>query len=315
MAEKYRGLFMNTEVADCSIWESGLMIYDSLCISDRFEIDYAETDGNVVGINPIYDFYVFNHNVGTMRKLDANRIREFNAFKMIIVLEMRPNKPFVQTAVEEVFDAYCVIDPTMISDDKRVFAFPRPLDRYIPKNPYPKTGIPLIGSFGFATQEKGFDRVIDAVCKEFDEAIIRFNIPHGTHVPKRMTDALIESLTNHPRKSGIRLVITQDYMSKEDLIEWCGQNTLNIFLYHRDMAGLCATADQAISSGRPLAVSDNDTFRHIHRYLEPYPKMSLGESIALSQDKVLQMREDWSYKNFAVEFERMLDKMNILGEK
>ena len=36
--------------------------------------------------------------------------------------------------------------------------------------------IPIIGSFGFATLGKGFELVVDAVNKEFDEAVVRISM-------------------------------------------------------------------------------------------------------------------------------------------
>ena len=64
------------------------------------------------------------------------------------------------------------------------------------------------------------------------------------------------------------------------------------------MPGLAAVTDQAIASGRPLAVSDNRTFRHIHEYIVPYPARSLRESIAVSQAEVQQMQQNWSHEAF-----------------
>ena len=95
-------------------------------------------------------------------------------------------------------------------------------------------------------------------------------------------------------------------MTKDELIEWCGHNTLNCFFYNRMQPGLSATTDQAISSGRPLAVSTNETFRHIHPYIRPYPFRTLKEAIELSQPEVLQMQRAWTRENFAKQFENLL---------
>ena len=112
-------------------------------------------------------------------------------------------------------------------------------------------------------------------------------------------------------KKGVQVEITRDYMSKEELIEWCSQNTLNCFLYDRNMPGLSATTDQAISSGRPLAVSVNDTFRHVTTFIKAYPDRSLKESIAVSQPEVLQIQRAWAPKNFALKFEQVLADFNL----
>src|SRR5262249_57082534 len=91
-----------------------------------------------------------------------------------------------------------------------------------------------------------------------------------------------------------------------DLIRWCARNNLNAFLYERAMPGLAAATDQALSSGRPIAVSANDTFRHLHDYVKPYPFRSLKESIRLSGPEVARMQADWSQAAFAPTFETVL---------
>lgn len=108
------------------------------------------------------------------------------------------------------------------------------------------------------------------------------------------------------KNPGTEVRITEDYMTKPELITWCSQNTLNCFLYDRDLPGLAATTDQCIVSGRPLAVSDNETFRHILQYIRPYPERSLKESIAVSEEEVRKMQQDWSIGNFAKRFEQVL---------
>ena len=100
-------------------------------------------------------------------------------FKVTFVLETLPNDPFVFCPSDD-FDAYCALDPTMDIADKRVYAFPRPLEIPSREIIYRETSVPVIGSFGFATPGKGFELVVDAVNREFEEAVVRINIPPGT---------------------------------------------------------------------------------------------------------------------------------------
>lgn len=312
MDRKPYGIFLNTAKANCSIHESGKMIYQNLLISAKYELDYLEIDENSHQIPRSYDFYVFNYHPLTMGWLNTKMLRCLPGVKITFVLEILPNDPFVLCPRHD-FDAYCALDPTLNIADKRVYAFPRPLEILDQISSYQEKGIPVIGSFGFATPGKGFELVVDAVNKEFEKAIIRINIPAGKYTDnffkglyKRDYAEYLEELCKKAAKPGIQINITHDYMSKKDLIEWCGQNTLNCFLYFRDQPGLAATTDQAISSGRPLSVSSNETFRHIHDYIKPYPFQSLKESIALSQPGVLRMRDVWSAKNFVERFEKVL---------
>lgn len=314
-----KGIFINTRKANCSIYESGRMIYECLMLSDKYELDYQEVDENSRSISDTYDFYAFNYHHTSMGWLDTRFVRKLPGLKLTFVLEVARNDPFVHCPSED-FDVYCVLDPTINIEDKRVYAFPRPLEVPVNATQYRELPVPVIGTFGFATPGKGFELVVDAVNREFDEAIVRINIPVSTHADdfcwhfhKQNYADYLSKLCKRTAKKGIQVMVTHDFMSKEKLIEWCSENTLNCFMYNRNQAGLSATTDQAISSGRPLAISTNDTFRHITSYIQPYPFRSLKESIAFSQPEVLQVQKEWSPRKFATKFEDVLRNLHCVN--
>lgn len=318
--KKARGLFVSHRKAFCSIYESGKMVYEALRGQNSFQLDYTEISFEQRTLPCRYDFYLFNYHYLTMSWLNVRCLSELAGAKIALVFEVAPGDPFVLCPAD-VFDAYCVLDPSLKYPDRRVYSFPRPLEIASNPLPYTEKEVPVIGSFGFATPGKGFDLVVDAVNREFEEAIVRFNIPYGTYVDDAYRDLhkqnyadYLADLCRRTAREGVEVIVTRDYMSKEDLIAWCGQNTLNCFLYNRNQPGLAATTDQAISSGRPLAVSQNDTFRHIHQYVTPYPCRSLAESIAVSQAEVFRMQQDWSSSRFAERFKMLLDDLGVFSK-
>ena len=223
-----------------------------------------------------------------------------------MVLEVAPNDPFIMCPDND-FDIYVVLDPTVKVKNKKVYSFPRPLEKIDFELPVIYNEIPVIGTFGFSTKGKGFEKVVEAVNKEFEKAIIKINIPYGDFVPK--SEEYAKFLGNNCKqlaKDGIEVIVTHDFLSKNELIKWCASNTLNCFLYDRNMPGLAATTDQAIVSGRPLSVSDNNTFRHITAYLPPYPKFSLIDSIEKSIPVIKQIQNDWQSENFMKKFDEVI---------
>ena len=315
---KPRGLFLNTAAAQCSIYESGRMAYDCLRFSDLYQLDYIEIDRCCTQIG-VYDFYLFNYHHETMAWLNIDSIRQLPGRKFTLVLETLPGNPFV-LCPSDVFDAYLTLDPTMDRpDDHRVYAFPRPLESPSFLPPFQEPTIPIIGTFGFATPGKGFERVVDAVNREFHQAIVRINIPSSTYADDATCGlhrtnyaAYLADLCRCVANPGIHIQFTSDFLSKEQLIRWCARNSLNCFLYHRDQPGLAATTDQAIASGRPLAISANETFRHIHAYVKPYPFQTLRQSLENSTPSVLQMQHDWAPQAFARKFEGVLADFSLL---
>lgn len=284
------------------------MVYNCLKTSENYQLDYVEISIDTRNLSTGYDFYFFNYHPITMSWLNTNSLKKTLGFCITMVLEVAPNDPFVLCPSKH-FNAYCVLDPTLKSKNKKVYPFPRPLEQINFELPIAVNEIPVIGTFGFATKGKGFQHVVEAVNKEFDKAIIKINIPYGDFVKESKSYAeYLGSICKSKAKPGIEVQISHDFMAKNDLIKWCSNNTLNCFLYDRNIPGLSATTDQAIVSGRSLAISDNNTFRHISAYVKPYPTWSLKDSINKSIPFVKQMKENWSTENFAKKFELLLNE-------
>ncbi|MFO0581857.1 MAG: methyltransferase domain-containing protein [Anaeromyxobacter sp.] len=316
---KPRGLFVNPKKAQCSIYESGRMMYECLLRSERYDLDWREIDQRDPKIQGGYDFYAFNYHHVTMGWLDLSTLARLGkAPRFTFVLEVNPGDPFVLCPKDR-FDAYLPLDPSLVHPDPKVFPFPRPVEPAVKLAPYVEREVPVIGSFGFGTPGKGFELVVEAVNREFDRAKVRINIPPGTYadpftqiIHARSYPEYLGDLARAVAKPGVEVEVTHRFMGDQELIDWCGQNTLNCFLYNRDQPGLSATTDQAIASRRPLAVGTNPTFRHIHPYLRPYPYRSLKASIAESGPEVLQMGEDWAAERFAARFEEVLARFELL---
>lgn len=301
-----KGLFLNTKKANCSIHESGKMCFDCIKLSDKFTLDYQEIHESAREVSSAYDFYVFNYHQVTMGWLDTSFVKSLPGKKFTIVLEVLPNDPFVMCPRDH-FDGYIVLDPTLKMNQDNVYSFPRPLEvTEINNNSKYNPEITTIGTFGFATKGKGYEKVIDAVNKEFEQALIRINIPKGDYVTEDVFDSYVQKLKDFPRKKEIQLEITHEYYEKNELIKWCSENTLNVFLYNRNMPGLSATTDQAIVSGKPMAISADVTFRHIHQYLTPYPFQTLKESINGSLEKMEILKNEWAPLKFTQRFEKVL---------
>lgn len=336
--KRVRGVFINTAPASCSIHESGRMVYNCVKESAHHILDYfsldmldlsvlksqgrlkplatARNDGSHV-LEP-YDFWVFNWHFITMAgELDPESIRRLPGTKFSVVLELEPSDP-LKLVPPGVFDGFIALDPSA-PRTPAIFPFPRPLEGEPRRIAYTAREVPVIGSFGFGTPGKGFELLVEAVNREFDEAVVRINVPTGTYTsstddyhgqdyPKYIAD-----LCRRIAKPGIEVRFTHDYMSPEALVDWCAQNDLNCFMYTRRQSGLSATTDQAVMSGRPLLTSSNDTFRHIHQYIPPYPVTGLREAIETTMPSVHKLQHDWSRSAFNSTFQQMLAAFGLIS--
>ena len=307
-----KGVFINCVEAQDSIYESGKMAYDCLVGSGKYSLDYIEITKDNLTLSAGFDFYFFNYHFATMAWLDTAMLRKILPATVItMVLEVLPNDPFVFCSPKD-FDIYCVLDPTMNIGEENVFAFPRPLENLSEVPRYEPREIPLIASFGLGTQGKGFEYFIDAVNREFDRAQVRINIPFAVYSDKDGSYAKrLARICKERAKDGIEVTVTHDYMTKPELIAWCSQNTINCFFYDRNVPGLAATTDQAIASGRPLLISKNNTFRHIQKFIKPFPYQTIRDAIDTTEEKVSQIQLEWSPAKFRERFERVLEKSGV----
>jgi glycosyltransferase involved in cell wall biosynthesis len=296
---------------------------------NTFDVDYFSATGKIKRLERSqsgapdildgYDFWVFNWHPYTMAShLNPESIARLPGQKFTIVLELAPDNP-LKLVPPGVFDGYIALDPTAPATDE-IFPFPRPLQG-IARMPRPVSqGVPVVGSFGYGTPGKGFELLVEAVNREFEKALIRVNIPRGTHVStdvvhKQDYAKYIATICKKIAKPGIDVRFTYDFMSADELVDWCADNDLNCFMYTRCQPGLSATTDQAIMSGRPLLTLSNDTFRHIHPYIPPYPVIGLREAMETTVPAVARIQQDWSRATFNEKFHRMLAAFQLIAPR
>jgi hypothetical protein len=304
-----KGVFYNSKKSNCSIYESGVQCYNALKSSNIFELHYSES----TFLDTTYDFAIFNYHDVVNNWVTANDILRFNKPSFCVVTEVTYMSESSISRSPNFFDHYIVLDPSVSESDK-IHAFPRPLKNFDDSNnKYPD--IVTVGTFGFATEGKGWDSMIQNVNDNFDQAIIKINIPHATHVPYYISESILLELKYKASyiitKPDIKLELTHEYFSEDELIDWCSKNTINVFLYNRSStcgftAGLSAVTDQAIASGKPILVSSDPTFRHIHKYIKAFPEIDIKNAIIANVEGTSQMKRDWSSKSFCDKFEKII---------
>lgn len=309
------GLFINTFKDNCSIYESGLMIYNALK-QDNYNLTYLEVGKKVDDLDTIkntnipddYDFFVINWHHWKL-PFTEEQIKNLHGLKIGVVLEVGVVDTLELTP--DWFDVYMVIDPTK-EQTKTLYPFPRPLELSDNiKEQLPGTSI---GSFGLYMGDKKFEEIIQQA-NQIKNCIVRINLPGvGVLWENEESQRLLDYakwLKTFAKKT-IDLRITHNYMSKEELIGWCSEHTLNAFPYYRNQPGLSATTDQAITSGRALAVTSCNAFRHIHKYIPYFPQQDYRKLMTSTLEGVKRMQEDWHPRNFVLKFNELLTDYGVI---
>ena len=304
-----QGIFYNSKQSRCSIWESGYMCYNALKNSDIYRLDYSETEY----IDNKYDFLVVNQHPHVNSWITKEMIDRFHKPNFCIVTEVSFGNNST-AIIPQYFKHYIVLDPS-IKDAYNIHGFGRPLEDFdISNNPPIEKDIPTIFGFGICTPGKEWDKIVELVQNDYDYADIHFNLIKGDWVTDDLHNVFFTDVNtkcnNALYKSGVKLKITSDFLTKEELIKICSIKSLNCFPYKRTnthaLTGLAATTDQAISAGRPILVTSDVTFRHTFKYVDHYPNIGIKQAIEQTQEGVLKMKEDWSSKNFLLKFEKIL---------
>ena len=299
----------------CGIHEYGLNIFAALEKSSRYSFAYAECSNGrqlrwaVAETKPaaiIYNYFPF-----TMPWLTSRMTRRHKVPSLGIMHEVTQAEADQATA--EMFDYHLCPDPTLVENNPIVFKTRRLIPTYDGAVSLP--GVVTIGSFGFGFGDKGFERLIDTVHQEFDEARIALHLPLNDLVDsefQRRTLASIKESEQRISKPGIKLVITHDFLTKSQLLDFLASNTLNAFFYETNKPrGISSTIEHALAVRRPMAITKCGMFRHVYSATPSIciENSSLTRIIENGVTPLEPFYEEWTEANFILDYERILNEV------
>ena len=335
-----RILFVSHKKAQCGVYEFGKSISDVLQNSKSYHFIRAECSSmaelhHVIEVNApdaiIYNYYesvlpwivtrvaprVYRNNIASIRIPQIGIIHEITQHVADTAVNYRTKFLFngVSNLSNSLFDYYIAPDPTLLLYNPIVYKTGRLIPSYENRLSPPQKL--TIGSFGFGTPQKGFEKIVQLVLQEFDEAVIRFNIPSadfGNDRDGAKARAIAEKCKAMITKPGIQLKVTHDFHDAKGMLDFLAQNTVNMFLYeHNEKSGkgLSSAVDNAMAVRRPVAVSDAVMFRHIFD-TDPsicITKENLRTIIRNGFAPLQKHYNEWNAENLLWEYERILNSV------
>jgi hypothetical protein len=217
-----------------------------------------------------------------------------------------------QKKLNSLFDFYIAADPTLLLMNPLVYKTGRLIPRYNGQVTTSNSqSRPVIGSFGFATPNKGFEALVEQVQKEFDEAVIRINMPSAFFGDKEGENSrkIAENCKAIIKKPGIALEISYDFLEEDKMLDFLAGNDLNAFFYQdKSGRGISSAVDNAMAVHKPVAVTDCPMFRHI-LHTQPsvcVDKLSLKEILSNGFSPLQKYADEWTPENLLWEYERIL---------
>lgn len=200
------------------------------------------------------------------------------------------------------------------SNDVFIIARSIPFIDNIKYIPYNENDIPIIGFQGFGFQYKGITRLANKIQEEFDEACFRLHMPYSYYVDKdgSLSHEIISEIKQIIKKPGIKIEVSNNFLSDEEIIKWLNNNTINCYFYdYRENCGIASSPDYAIAAMKPIAINNSRMFVNLHG-LQPsieIEKMSLKDIIKNGIKPLLPIYEKYSNKNVLLSYEKMCDKL------
>lgn len=327
-------LFITHKKTQCGVYNFGIDVLDVLKNSQKFQFIHVECS-SVIELEKAINVHhpvlvIYNYHPSVMPWVAgriAPKILKNNVSAILIpqigimheltqsVADTATNyrKKFLpgHTArlTNSVFDFYIAPDPTLLLRNPLVYKTGRLIPKYENKFSAPENI--TIGSFGFGTPNKGFEKIVQLVQNEFDEATIRLNISRADFGDKDGSNAkkIADNCRSLIKKPGIQLEITHDYFDKKGMLDFLAQNTCNVFLYEdTENRGIASTIENAMAVKRPVAISDSIMFRHV---LDAVPSISITKNslkniIENGFQPLQKYYDEWNDANLLWEYERIV---------
>jgi hypothetical protein len=300
----------------CGFYQTGLTLEKLLCQRksaikyDHYFIKDLQTLKNILQQNK-YNAIVVNGTKHTIPYVDKSSLNnlEIPLIKFGGDISQRLGNDFDRSS----FDFWFVDDSNFVLYNPYVFKVGK---NYLPcddnaddvKQQYD------VASFGFALPNKGFARVLD-VAKERLFNTVLFHLPKSDAMDSdgRIQRKIIDELTNKANQLNLKITITTDLLSKEDLIKHLRKAKNLLFLYE-DKRGkdeqISGVFEYAVSTKRNIYTSNCSMFRHVLYY---EPKKLRVESLKINKNDVRELNyqtilDEWSPENFRWYFDLAINK-------
>ena len=304
---------MSHKPSMCGVYQFGLRIATALKESQKYQFVYVECGSKEEYLDTVAEHQpiakIINWHLLTLPWFPSVP----RTWPTIGIMHECPQS-MVDSPQTHLFDFHIAPDPTLTIRNSMVFKTGRLVLKY--DNKYPEPIIPTIGSFGFSTGGKNFERIISAVEASFDHAVIRFNLPPATFgdADGSMSRMIYNKCKNLITKPGVSLEIGYDYLDENQVLDFLAQNSINAFLYdNMPQRGISSVIDYALSVNRPIAITKSSMFRHISMPSIEIEHSTLAEIHGRGPAPLQHFRESWAPENLVREYETIIE--NVLGSR
>ena len=258
---------INNSAQNCGVYQYGKRFGSIASKSKKYNFMYYEVNSEEEFIK-LYEIHkpkavIYNYLAGTMPWLSGRIIQTCRdqGVKQYTI---------VHNSHYDGFDYYLHQNPYHPHVDDRNFALARPLFDYQSPKIKGDDDTLHIGSFGFGFKCKYIDNICKIVNEQFSDRKVQINL-HLTESHYSTNWDTIQTIKqdcfNQITHDNIKLNITHDFLTDEEMLNFLSKNDLNIFFYEKYpdnyYNGISSTIDYALSVKKPLAICESNMFSHI----------------------------------------------------
>ena len=213
-------LFVNYDEVQCGVFQYGKNLFNAISKSKKYQFIYAQVK-NIEEIDAQVksskcEAIIYNYHPQTLKFINPRMRRRYPQINIALMHEMTQAE--ADSMPNKFFQHYVMGDPTLVENNPAVFKTGRLILPYTNTRPLPDTV--TVGTFGFSVGSKGYQRLIDAVQQEFDEAIIRVHIPSNGLIDADGAAAhqQMEECRQRIQKPGIQLQASHEFLDRDGLL-------------------------------------------------------------------------------------------------
>jgi SAM-dependent methyltransferase len=318
------GLIVSHAGEKCGVWQFGRNLAEILGKNTEVKWYYAECPQFEHFVEAVKqadpDMVIFNHHPATLPWLGGwhpgsihFQIPSFLASSRFVSFKLQHmvDQTVADTVEKSFYDYIIALDPTVVPRQPHVVKAPRFLAAESVA-PAPDPEVFTVGSFGFATHNKGFHNLCNIVNTQFDRAIIKLNLPMHDD-PGTVSMATIQPVIDRCRavitKPGIELVVSHHWFDNPGIVDWLSKNTINAFLYEDTPgSGISSCTDFALAANKPIALAKTNMFNNFSN-MNPsifVEDRTLAEIAANGASVFDEMRKEASPVNASIVWNKML---------
>ncbi|WJZ48328.1 glycosyltransferase family 4 protein [Synechococcus phage DSL-LC02] len=257
---------INHSVENCGVYQYGKRFGNIASKSKKYNFKYYELNSEV-DLNLLYDRHkpeaiIYNYLGGTMPWVTEELVQRYRnlGVKQYLIVHNVGYATF--------FDYYLHQHPYYEHVDANNFALARPLFDYQSPEIEKDDSVLHVGSFGFGFRVKHFDQICRIVNEQLSYRKVQINLHlTSSHFCPNANDitSIKQDCLNAITHDNIKLNMTHDFLTDDEMLNFLYRNDLNIFFYQNygGYNGISSTVDYALSVKKPLAICRSNMFAHI----------------------------------------------------